>query len=145
MGITKSHLPLFYRFMVLLGKMAYALSAIVLVYLAAVIVCDKVIFGYSILMRWSEILIALAYSVPWALVLRYVIKHRVLNRDQLNIFFAFYIGILIIAIVFMFNKYLDSGELDNAFGSPVMLITMLLMSKYNQKMPNKGDENFPSS
>ncbi len=96
-------------------------------------------------MRWSELLIALAYSLPWALVLRYLIKYRVLNRDQLNIFFAFYIGILIIAIVFMFNKYLDSGELENAFSSPATLITMLLMSKYNQKMPNKGDDNFPSA
>ncbi len=143
MGITKSHLPLFYRFMVLLGKMAYVLSAMVLVYMAAVIICDKAIFGYSILMRWRELLIALAYSLPWALVLRYVIKYRVLNRDQLNVFLAFYIGILIIAIVIMFNKYLDSGELENAFSSPVMLITMLLMSKYNQKMPNKGDDNFP--
>lgn len=142
MNKTKSHLPLFYRFMILLGKIAYVLSAIVLVYLVAVIVCDKVIFGYSVLMRWREFLIAFAYSVPWALVLRYVIKCRILNRDQLNLFFAFYIGVLIIAIVIMFKEYLDSGELENAFNSPIMLITMLLLSKYNQKMPNKGDDTF---
>ncbi len=129
--------------MVFLGKITYIAVAAVVIYLIAVIVCDKVIFGYSILKRWRELLIALVYSLPWVLLLRYVIKARVLNRDQLNPFFAFYFLVLIIAIVIMFKKYLASGELENAFSSPVMLISMLIMSKYNQDMPNKGDENFP--
>lgn len=140
---AKSHLPRFYRFMSFMGRITYIAVAAVVIYMIAVIVCDKMIFGYSVLMRWRELLISFVSCLPWIFLLRYVIKARAMNRDQLNTFFAFYFLALIVVIVIMFNKYLATGVLKNAFVCPALLISMLIMSKYNQDMPNKGDENFP--
>ena len=136
----KTRLSIFYRIMAFIGKYAYIFAAFSVIYMLTVVICDKVIYNRPILGRWVELIVALVQSAPWVLVLRIVIKRRVFSRDQLNLFFSFYLIVLLFTIVFIFMTYLDTGELKYAFSSPVMLITMLLLSKYNQQIANKGEE-----